>query len=371
MVEGLGPAASAALAPLAHSDAITAFKAAADYVNAHGGAGGHQIQVDVCYDQGDPNLSATCARQAISNHDVSVTAPVILTSDSVIPILATAHIPYFGSFPDSPSDFSNSDSFPVNSGALSDAAGVGYILASHGCKKLGILYASSTIPEADVPYMAAAAEAKGATVVAKVSLPLTSVTASTQIAQIENAGADCVGFLPTDSQVPGIVLAVEQSGKSLMMGAPTGGFPSSVLSDLGNNATGVYLAGSVALPTDSSNPTIGQMLTAAKQYEGSSPPPSSSYAVLAWGDAQILFNDVIAKTKGAVTGQSVTAGIQALKSAGTGVTPPYTASTPPTLSNFPRLVNFGETFWQIKNGKPESITNGFVDISSSLKAASS
>src|SRR6266852_7357133 len=96
--EDLGPAAPAAVEPVEDSGALTVFKAAADYVNAHGGAGGHKIQVDTCHDQADPSLSTTCARQAVANHDVAVVAPLILTSGNVIPILAQAHIPYFGAF---------------------------------------------------------------------------------------------------------------------------------------------------------------------------------------------------------------------------------------------------------------------------------
>src|SRR6266851_4933235 len=170
MFEDLGPAAPAAVEPVDDHGALTVFKAAADYVNAHGGAGGHKIQVDTCYDQADPNLSATCARQAIAN-------------DDVIPILAQAHIPYFGEFPVSPDDFSSPDSFPVTAGAVGEEAGVGYILAKKGCKKMGILYTAEPVTEATVADVAAAAEANGAQVVAKVSLPMTSVDASSQIAQ--------------------------------------------------------------------------------------------------------------------------------------------------------------------------------------------
>src|SRR5260370_4037404 len=156
MFEDLGPAAPAAVEPVDDHGALTVFKAAADYVNAHGGAGGHKIQVDTCYDQADPNLSATCARQAVANHDVAVVAPLILTSDNVIPILAQGHIPYFGEFPVSPDDFSSPDSFPVTAGAVGEEAGVGYILAKKGCKKMGILYTAEPVTEGTLPDVSAA-----------------------------------------------------------------------------------------------------------------------------------------------------------------------------------------------------------------------
>lgn len=51
MIEGLGPDAPAAVEAVAAPEVFTVFKAAAEYVNAHGGAGGHKIQVDTCYDR--------------------------------------------------------------------------------------------------------------------------------------------------------------------------------------------------------------------------------------------------------------------------------------------------------------------------------
>jgi len=370
MFEDLGPAAPAAVEPVEDLGMLTVFKAAADYVNAHGGAGGHKIQVDACHDQASPTLSATCARQAVANHDVAVVAPLILTSDDVIPILAGAHIPYFGEFPLSPGDFSSPDSFPVTAGAVGEEAGVGYLLAKKGCKKMGVLYTAEPVTEATVPDVSAAAQANGAQIVAKVSLPMTSVDASSQIAQIENAGADCVALVLQNNQIPGVVLAIRQSGKNLLIGSPSADFAHKILAALGNSANGVYLTGSLAQPTDTGNPAVAQMLSAEKQYEGSSPQPESPNSVLAWADAQLLFNDVIAKVKGDVTGQSVTAGIQALKDATTGVTAPYTGSTPPALSAYPRLINYGVTFWQIENGAYQSIQSGFTNIAGSLTGIS-
>jgi ABC-type branched-subunit amino acid transport system substrate-binding protein len=370
MVEEIGPAAPAALEADNPPDVVTVLQAAAAYVNAHGGAGGHRIQVDTCYDQGDPNLSASCARQAIANHDVAVVAPLILTSDDVLPVLAPAHIPFFGAFPVSPDDFSSPDSFPLTAGGVGEEAGVGYILSREGCKKMGILYTAEPVTEATVPDVAASAEANGAQVVAKVSLPMTAVDARPQIAEIDNAGADCLALALQQNQIPGAVIAARQGGQSLMIGSPSGGFPSSVLKTLGSIGNGVYLAGSASLPGDTGNPAVAQMLAVAKQYEGSSTQPEDSFSSVAWADAQLLFNDVIGKTTGAVSGQSVTAGIEALKAATTGVVGPYTGSAAPALSTYPRVINYGLTFWKIENGNPEPTQSGFTNIASSLRALS-
>jgi len=51
--------------------AVTA-KAAAAALNKDGGIDGHQVVIDVCDNQGNPNQSAACGREAKSNGDIAV-----------------------------------------------------------------------------------------------------------------------------------------------------------------------------------------------------------------------------------------------------------------------------------------------------------
>src|SRR5260370_38184368 len=102
------------------------------------------------------------------------------------------------------------------------------------------------------------------------------------------------------------------------------------------------------------------MLSEESQYEASSPQPESPFSVLAWADAQLLFNDVIEKINGDVTGQSVGAGIEALKDATPGVTAPATGSSSPALSAYPRLINYSVDLWQLVNGAQQSSRSGLT-----------
>jgi ABC-type branched-subunit amino acid transport system substrate-binding protein len=366
MVISIGSAAPATLSSIEFPDVDTVVEAEAAYVNAHGGAGGHKVVVDTCYDQGDPNIAATCARKAVSNKDVAVTAPLAITADSILPVLAAAHIPYFGSTPVSPDDYVNPDSFPIAGGIPIDYGGEGALLATHGCKKVGILYTDSSQESAGVPYIAKGAESNGAQVVAKVAFPATSVNAAPVVAQIEDAGATCMATSLSPNQGPPVVLAANQSGKKLTVSGITASFPNSLLKTLGPAANGLLLSGPESLPSDTQNPSIKQMLAVSKQYEGSSPQPSSNFAVLGWAGANLLFGKVIPSITGPVTGASVTSAIESLKGATTGVTQPYTGSAPAPLSQYPRLINYGTTFWQVDNGLPKSIQKGFVNLTKSV-----
>ena len=74
----------------------TAIEAAAMSLNAAGGINGHPIQVAACNDQGDPNVAAQCARQAVSDGDVAVLGSYSQNAGQVLPILQAANIAYVG-----------------------------------------------------------------------------------------------------------------------------------------------------------------------------------------------------------------------------------------------------------------------------------
>ncbi len=363
---GLGPAAPADLSAAEFPDVYTAFNAEAAYVNAHGGANGHKIVVDVCYDQGDANVAAGCAKQAVSQGDVAVMAPFIETSDNVLPILEAAHIPYFGQAAVSPLDYSSPASYPIAGGIPIDYGAMGYGLATRGCKKLGILATATSTNEAATPYIARAAESEGAKVVINTTIPETSVDASSQVAEIEQAGAECLAIDVNPNQGPPILEAVNQSGQKLTVAGLTASFPNSLLKTIGTAANGLILDGSEALPSDTSNPAILQMIATTKKYEPSSPQVSSNFGTLAYSDAVMMFTKVIPSVSGTVTGAKVASAIEGLKNANTGITPAYTGSTPPAIASLPRIINYGVTFWKVENGVPVSIQKGFVDIAKSV-----
>lgn len=362
MLENLGPATAGALAALNQPDVDTVVKAEVENVNAHGGSDGHKIQLDVCYDQGDPNLAAACARTAVSNHDVAVLAPVVIDSGNTLPILEKAGIPYFAAEPLSPADFTNPDAYPISGGLPVEFFGLSHLLAKNGCKRLGIVYTAAPAPELGVPFITQAAQAYGMKVVASVSIAATSVNAAPQVAQITHANADCMALSLFNNQSTPVVLAARQTAPNLTIGGLTSEFPSSVLNSLGSSGNGVLLSGSSALPSDTSNAQVEKMLAVTTTYEPKMTQPYSAFAVKAWAGSQMLFNDVIPSIQGDVTAASVTAAIRALKDASTGVTAPYTASAPAPVAKFPRLINYGVTSWKIENGKPQSTLTGFTDV---------
>src|SRR5579863_9927140 len=85
-------------------------KAAAAALNKTGGIDGHQVVIDVCDNQGNPNQSAACGREAKSNGDIAVVGSWdVLGAAEILPVLQAEGIPYIGALAASPAEVTSPD----------------------------------------------------------------------------------------------------------------------------------------------------------------------------------------------------------------------------------------------------------------------
>jgi len=99
--------------PTYENIAITA-DLAADYINSNGGINGRPVEVQVCDEQFDAAVAATCARQAVEDGVVSVVGSFTYFAEAIVPVIAESDITWFGACcPISPSELTSPHSFPV------------------------------------------------------------------------------------------------------------------------------------------------------------------------------------------------------------------------------------------------------------------
>jgi ABC-type branched-subunit amino acid transport system substrate-binding protein len=85
---------------------IASVKAAVRGFNARGGIDGHPIELVYCNDKGDPNTTASCARQMISEKVSAVVGGALLNGGTVLtPTLQKAGIPQIGLTPISGAEY--------------------------------------------------------------------------------------------------------------------------------------------------------------------------------------------------------------------------------------------------------------------------
>ena len=126
------------------------------YINDRGGIQGRPLEVITCDDQGDPNVGANCARQAVDEGVIAVVGSFVFDASRIIPVLEENNIPWFGACcPLVEQEFASPISFPLGSLLPGQGAGLGWKMAQDGCEKpVNVVI---DIPAGDVAYPAVVA----------------------------------------------------------------------------------------------------------------------------------------------------------------------------------------------------------------------
>jgi branched-chain amino acid transport system substrate-binding protein len=328
-------------------------RASAEAVNAAGGVAGHKIQIDVCNDQGDPNVAATCARTAVQKKYAGVISTTELYSASTLPLLEAAKIPAVGANPLTQPDFTSPVSFPIGGGNPLDFGGIGFVAGRTGCKTAGIIRDTAAAVDESVASMNRGAKAGGTTVSTTVKLAGTSPDFSSPVSQIVSSGVDCLLIAEQPQAVAKIVGAVRQSAKpTLPIYTAAVAFPPALVKALGPAADGVTVNGSVELPSETATPDFWADMT---RYRPQAERTTASY--LAWAAVQII-KDVAGPTN-ATTGPALLAALNKASAVNVpGLPQVLNYSKPASDTQFPRVFATSNYAWKIKGGKYDPLFDG-------------
>jgi len=336
-------------------------QAAAASVNAAGGVNGHKIIVDVCNDQGDPNVAATCGRKAVQEGYSAVLNGVSLYAASYMPLLEAASVPAVGGSPLTPPDFTSPMSFPTNGGNPLDYGGAGYFSGKTGCKSTVLIRDTAAAVEETTKAMTTGAQLSGAPVQAVIKQAGTSTDFSAPVSQAVATNADCMLLAEQPAAVAKIVGSVRQSSKPTMpIYTNVAGFPAVLAKSLGPAANGVRVNSSQPLPTPQATPTF---LADMQKYSPNA--PVSTQSLLGWAGVQVI-KQVGAKADGT----DHTAILKALQSS-TAVTiegyPQTFNFSQPRAGQYPRIFATSNYGWEYRDGDYQPEFDGKpVDVSAVL-----
>jgi branched-chain amino acid transport system substrate-binding protein len=336
--------------------------AAVKYYDSHGGFSGHQVQVTVCNDQGNPNLARQCARQAVSSGDDAVLGSYSQQGPTILPIFAAAHLAYVGATSQSPADTSSSVSFPLEGLNQIVNAGIGYAATIAGCKKAGILIENygTTTPLAEQSVEAGMALNGGSVVkIENTGSDLSSYAPA--IAVMESAGAKCITTQMPPDQIPVILQEMRQSADPNIIAIDAqDSFSTAALKQLGAAAQGMILASSTYPPSSSKAP-VPAIVSRIEKYEPGA--AISQFSLQGWAAVDLL-KDALAQVKGSVTPTSLLSAFSSLTDAPTeGLYPPYTASSAGSVPGAPRIFLTKVLVFRVAAGDSETlISNGFVNV---------
>jgi ABC-type branched-subunit amino acid transport system substrate-binding protein len=347
----------------AFPESLSGIQARVDSVNATGGINGSKIDLIPCNDAGDPNVTAACARTAVSDHVAAVIAGFSNFGPNSLPILQQASIPYINSELNTPTDLTNPMVFSADGGVPAGAFGIGAAAVANGCKKVGVLAANNPSGALSAKEIAAAVKANGGVVTTSISEPLSIPDYSSPVQQLVSSGAQCIGIEISPTNFVEFFSALHDSSApttTVVLGA---GLTTPLESQLHGLDNGSVQVSSPYLP---GQPQTAQFTKEMQTWEPKA--ARDSFSISAWAGT-LLFTDIAAKLQ-TVNNTNVLAALQQLKSIDLGVYPPVSFQPNPVTS-FARLTNTKVFAYKYDNGNYTLLPGMPLDIQSSLQGAGS
>lgn len=328
----------------AFPDMQDAATAAVKAANDAGGINGRPIRLDVCNDQGSPNVAASCARTAVSNKDVALVGGLSEYYPQIFPTIKAAGIPIIGAWPQD--DVLTSPlSFPLDPGSVAAYSAAASAMVKKGCTSVGILYdAYVSAVKVQADQVAQAVKADGA---AAVQAPITSSGAdfSAPVSKMLGQGVKCAMLVIAPAEAVPAYNALRQSaGSSLLIGDSVSG--ASALLAEGSKVSGLFL-GSGAF--DATQPQVSEAVAQIKQQNPKV--QLTPFGLMTWA-AVNAFVQIAKSINGDITPSSVLAAANATKSLTSPVYPrPINFAKPAVSKVFSRIKNTTALLYTFDGGK--------------------
>ncbi|MEU7058901.1 ABC transporter substrate-binding protein [Streptomyces sp. NPDC046197] len=356
-------------------------RAYARWVNAHGGIDGRKLDVVTCNESNDSVAAGKCARQAVKEGVVAVVGSYSQYSDAFFPPLEGAGIPYIGGYGVTSAEFTRALSYPVNGGQPVLLAGLGRELASE-CGPVALVR-PDTIAGDELPSLLDAGLKAGK------HEPARDQRAAEDATEYSSQSDRALQQATTDPAKKGCVVPALGERTDIFMdsfrrdregyrpvrtAAVLGDVDQTVIDTSGGQSgpyEGAYITGWYPAAGD---PRWGEMKKVINEeaFGDNRIDPADAGVQTTW-IAYTVLSAVLEKIgSGEVTADTVRRTLDGgLEVATGGLTPRLHWRFQDLLASvgFPRLVNADVTLQVVRQGRLESATNGFVDVTKTLEDA--
>jgi ABC-type branched-subunit amino acid transport system substrate-binding protein len=344
-------------------DEVAAVRAAAAGVNAQGGIGGHKVVVDYCNSQDDPNATAACVRQMISDKVVELAAGIDILGPTMVQSLSAAGIPVVDEDALSLGEMTASTAFPLTGGIPAAESVETYIAAQKGFKKI-LLVANSGNPfeTSFEQAVSTAAKKDGIAYAGVVDFPVAGVSNfSPYAAKIVNSGADIVSIpLSIDQAIP-LIQAVRALGSKVQFIINSGAFTNADVAKNSALVNGLYIVNDVPpvnTATESQFPIIKTFVSQMNAESATGDSDANldnvrSFALRIWDVLQAQFQ-IMKDMKGPITASSYLAALNSAKDVSlNGILPNWTPSVHVTITGLGATRYSEANYWllQIEGGQ--------------------
>jgi branched-chain amino acid transport system substrate-binding protein len=345
--------------------ATDAAEARVKAINAAGGFAGHQIQLDVCNGQGNPNTEAGCVREAKANNDVAIVGSLTVFPGTYS-LLKSTDIPLIGGWAILPQDFSTPNVYHYTSGVPGWFGGMAALLKLAGAKTFATIECDSPACSYAAATVKQFAAMGGLTQVGVQSVPMGATDVDPVVAKVVAAHPQGIVLAEDTQDVVPILASLQQAGYHGVLVSDTGAVNPSAQAAAGTAANGLLLTSQVKARTDISDPAVRQFLAEMKAQDPKAVIDDNSEIV--WG-SWYLFQQLGMKIPSgtAIDPKTISDALDNLKAPlATGVGAPFTTATKSPVEGAPRLFSSAVFVQQIKDGKLVPYGSGEINFLSVL-----
>lgn len=300
-------------------------------LNENGGVNGRPVEVIECNDQANPDVAATCARQAVDEGVVAVISPWhSANGPTIVPVLEAAGIAFING-PLSPPDYTSPISFTIGAASAGAFGATGIALVEHGCAKIGAFHYDVAASQAIVENIRNAVRPLGAEIEGVVVNPTASNFAGT-VAEVQDGGFDCMIPVIAPNQLLPLMQALQAAGVEVQFGGYGASWSPEQfqqISDAGGNG-GIY--SSQFVNPNTVNDAMDRLRATFERHDV----PVTQFTQSAWTMSE-LFVKVAASIEGDITAESFLAAMNAADGIEIGTIPPYSTQNPITAEGFTRI----------------------------------
>ena len=350
-------------------DEVAAVRAAAAGVNAQGGISGHKVVVDYCNSQDDPNATAACVRQMISDKVVELAAGIDILGPTMVQSLSSAGIPVVDEDALSLGEMTANTAFPLSGGIPAAESVEGYVAAQKGFKKI-LLVANSGNPFETTFETALSSSAKknGITYAGVVDFPVAGVSSfSPYAAKIVNSGADIVSIPLSINQAVPLIQAVRALGSKVQFVINSGAFTDTDITKNAALVSGLYIVNDVPpvnAATESQFPIIKTFVSqmnaeAATGDTNANISTVRSFSLRIWDVLQAQFQ-IMKDMKDPITASSYLAALNSAKAVSlNGILPNWTPSVHISITGLGSTRYSEANYWllQIQGGQQKLVSS--------------
>jgi branched-chain amino acid transport system substrate-binding protein len=348
---------------VAYPEAPPAFEAEVEKVNNEGGIEGREIDLTICNDQGNPQVAAHCAQEAVEKHDVAVMGSYSVQAAAFLPILESAHIAYVGADASQSIEETSPNSFPLEN-QYQLYGSLGYAAGTKGCKKAALItenYGAATKSEDEVSDKAFENSPTGEEVVKRVEVGSTTTDYAPPVATMLAAGAECIIAPLPPEELPKLISSIEQSSNPEATVAVTANsVPAEELKSLGSQAEGMLVGSAGYVPGAAESPK--SVTETIEQIEAFDPSAEiNAFSLTATAAVKVVAH-VLEELKGEISSESFLKGAGEIEEFETGLAAPFTTTKPGPIEGKPRLFNLSILAYEVINGVETPITEEFIDL---------